>query len=92
VFAVPNAFYRERAEAKRGQAEEALTAHFGVRVRVLVVEDEVSLETPVAVSHVNDDALTAAEVANLEVADAPAPRASAEDQVRQAFPGAEEIP
>jgi DNA polymerase-3 subunit gamma/tau len=89
VFAAPNAPHRERAEKKSRAVEDALSDHFGVRVRVRVVEDPgpgASAPSP------PDELLTAAEVADLEVAPAAAPGVSAEERLRQAFPGAEEIP
>jgi DNA polymerase III subunit gamma/tau len=90
VFAVENAPHRKRAEEKARSVEEALTSHFGVNVRVRVVEDPGPAH-PTA-SSAADELLTAAEVAELEVAPAAAPEVSAEERLRQAFPGAEDVP
>jgi DNA polymerase III subunit gamma/tau len=91
VFAVPNAFHLERAEAKRRDVEEALSAHFGVRVAVAVVEDDGGVApAPDAPPPPDDDTdLTAVDLAALDVAaDAPS---SAADRLKAAFPGAEEV-
>jgi DNA polymerase-3 subunit gamma/tau len=90
VFAVPNAPHRQRAEKKSGSVEEALSRHFGVKVRVRVVEEQDPVR-PGAPSP-PEELVTAAEVADMEVAPAGPPEVSAEERLRQAFPGAEEVP
>jgi DNA polymerase-3 subunit gamma/tau len=115
VFAVPNTFHRQRADGRRVEVERALSTHFGVRVRVRVVEEDSVGEDSVGEDSVgegsvgqdsvgedpvgegparpgDDDLLSATEVAGLEVAAAPVAEASPEDRVKQAFPGAEEVP
>jgi hypothetical protein len=91
AFAVPNAFHLERAEVKRLEVEEALTSHFGARLRIRLVEDDGSVAALVDAPSQPDeeDRLTSVDVADLDVAE-PSP-SSIEDRVKAAFPGAQEI-
>jgi DNA polymerase-3 subunit gamma/tau len=88
VFAVPNSFYLERAEAKRRDVEDALVAFFGVRVAVRLVEEVGAGAPPLSEDEVT---ITASEVAEMTVAEPPV-ASSAEDRLKQAFPGTEEVP
>ncbi len=93
VFAVPNALYLDRAEAKRRNVEEALSAFFGVRAKIRLVEDDGTVASgQVRVAPEEDVDLTASDVAEMAVAKPVPIVASAEDRVRLAFPGAEEVP
>jgi hypothetical protein len=93
VFAVPNALYLDRAEAKRRNVEEALSAFFGVRAKIRLVEDDGTVASDQArVAPEEEVDLTASDVAEMAVAKPVPVVASAEDRVRLAFPGAEEVP
>jgi hypothetical protein len=93
VFAVPNAAFLPRAEAKRLDVEAALSRFFGVKARVRLVEDGGDLAPDPAMAGDEDDVdLTASDVAEMVVAQPVPVVASAEDRVRLAFPGAEEVP
>jgi hypothetical protein len=83
----------ERAEAKRRQVEEALSTFFGAKTKIRLVEDNGgATSAPVTDVHDDDVDLTASDVAEMVVAEPVPAAASAEDQVRLAFPGAEEVP
>jgi len=103
TFVLPNEMYRERAEDKRGEVEQALAPHFGTKVVV-----HLDLETgspgpsggdrPAAPSYHSpppqdryelDDDVTPHEFAQLEAA--PDGPSSAEARLLEAFPGSEEI-
>jgi DNA polymerase-3 subunit gamma/tau len=87
VFALPNKIHRDRCDEVRPEVEAALTAHFGVPVRLeLTVEDSVGAapvtEAPEPVEEV-------VEVDDLR--EAPAAVSSPEERLKQAFPGAQEV-
>jgi hypothetical protein len=92
VFALPNAVHRDRCHEVRGEAEAALSAHFGRRVPLrLVVEGEAGGSSRPA-----DDEPPAEpddEVGNWrDLQDAPpGGLASPLDHVMQAFEGAEVV-
>ncbi|HWW53299.1 MAG TPA: hypothetical protein VNY84_06000, partial [Acidimicrobiales bacterium] len=93
VFALPNALYLDRAEAKRRNVEEALSSFFGVQAKIKLVEDNgtIASDQP-TVAHDDDVDLTASDVAEMAIAEPVPVVATAEDQVKLAFPGAEEVP
>ena len=95
VFALPNQPHVSAAEGQKSHAEDALTAHFGTRVRLrLVVDDSTAPATattapsprrgtPPAEHEIEEVAMD-----DTVLAETPA---SPEDVVKSAFPGAEEV-
>lgn len=87
VFALPNAIHRDRCEEVRPEVEEALAAHFGTPVPLqLVVDDGRGAAAPVVEAPADDDERV--ELVEEEAAAMP----TVEDRLKQAFPGAEEVP
>ena len=92
VFALPNQPHVAAAEPVKSHAEDALSAHFGTKVRLrLVVDDSTApaasapptrRSTPPAEHEIEEVAIEDT------VAEAPT---SPEDVIRSAFPGAEEV-
>lgn len=87
-FALPSAIYRDRCDEVRGEAEAALSAHFGAPVRL-----ELVVEAP-------EHAAPARERAGEEPEDTEpgepvtgmaAPVPSVADRLMEAFPGAEDV-
>jgi DNA polymerase-3 subunit gamma/tau len=86
VFALPNEPHRKMSDEVRGDVEETVSAHFGVRVPIKLVVDEGEHEAPATVAPQGPD-----EHVDLgELEDAPAVT-SPEDRLKEAFPGAEEV-
>jgi hypothetical protein len=87
-FALPNEVHRKMSEPYRAEAEGALTAHFGVPVRLkLVVEDAPTPATTEADAAAEEETITAAELVDAGDEGVATP----EDRLMQAFPGAEEV-
>jgi hypothetical protein len=89
VFALPDEGLLRRAEGVRGEAEEALGAHFGGRVPIkLVLDGSAGAPTPPARMTGGEEVATydldALQDAGLEVV-------SPEQRLMDAFPGAEEV-
>jgi len=86
VFSLPNEHYLGRCEEVKADVEAALAAHFGLRVPLrLTVERETGPADPLPAG---DDEL----VDLADVREAAPAVASPVDRLRQAFPGAEEVP
>ncbi|HET6793129.1 MAG TPA: hypothetical protein VFH45_01730, partial [Acidimicrobiales bacterium] len=85
VFAVPNEPHRQFAEDCRREVEQAISAHFGVRVplRLVVEADPVQADGG---AEAEDEMIDITELAEA----APGP-ATPEDRLREAFPGATEV-
>ncbi|HET7489866.1 MAG TPA: DNA polymerase III subunit gamma/tau [Acidimicrobiales bacterium] len=95
VFAVPNAHVRGRCEEVRAEVEEALAAHFGARVPLRLVVDGPAGGGPAqpAVDPAADDAgIDLDDVVEGEPPGQPPAVTSPEERLKQAFPGAEEVP
>ena len=89
LFALPNQPHCDMSEPFRADVETALQNHFGVRVPVRLVVDP---EHAPATARVEGAASEDDGIAREELVDAgSAGRATPEDVVRQAFPGAEEV-
>ena len=90
-FALPNKIHRDRCDEVKSDVEAALRAHFGASVPLRFVVEEEAPPTRRAATERgpfdDDDAI--GDINALE--DAPPAVASAEDRVREAFPGAEEV-
>ena len=85
VFALPNEPHVNYCEPLRTEVEGALSAHFGVRVPIKLVVDA---PEPVAAAAEEPEEI----VDPTELEDAPPGLTSPEDRLKQAFPGAEEVP
>ena len=85
VFALPNEPHVNYCEPLRSEVEAALSAHFGVRVPIKLVVD-----APEPVASSTDEPEEIVDPRDLE--DAPPGLTSPEDRLKQAFPGAEEVP
>ncbi|HUQ40728.1 MAG TPA: DNA polymerase III subunit gamma/tau [Acidimicrobiales bacterium] len=88
-FALPNEVHRKMSEPYRAEAEGALSAHFGVTVRLkLVVEDApASTADDVAAAAADEETITADELVDAGDEGVATP----EDRLKEAFPGAEEV-
>jgi len=87
VFALPNKIHRDRCDEVRPDVEAALTAHFGVPVRLKLVVEDAGGAVPVAEAPEPVD-----EVVELDdLREAPAAVTSPEERLKQAFPGAQEV-
>ncbi|HEV2368718.1 MAG TPA: hypothetical protein VGR90_02510, partial [Acidimicrobiales bacterium] len=94
TFAVPNEPHRRYSEECKRDVEDALEAHFGVRLQIrLVVEAEPgaavsgAAATPTAPAEAPPDHVDPA-----DLADGPeAPPTRPEDRLLEAFPGAQEV-
>ena len=93
VFALPNQPHVTAAESVRSDAEDALSAHFGTRVRIrLVVDDSTAPAAAAAPEPRRGTAHADDEIEEVAMEDTvPADSSSPEDVVRSAFPGAEEV-
>jgi DNA polymerase-3 subunit gamma/tau len=85
-FALPNEPHRKMSEEVRGDVEETVSAHFGVRVPIKLVVDQGEHE--VAATPAPPGPEEPVDLGELE--DAPAVT-SPEDRLKEAFPGAEEV-
>ena len=95
VFALPTDPHRQQCEPLRQEVESVLGGHFGVPVPMRLVADAGDVPAgsnarPAASEPADDYAMDAAELDALE--NAPAAVTSPEDRLKQAFPGAEEVP
>ena len=93
VFALPNQPHVNAAESIKSQAEDALTAHFGTRVRMkLIVDDSTAPAAPAApprrVAPIPEEEIEEVSIEDTVPADTPS---SADQVVLTAFPGAEEV-
>ena len=93
VFALPNQPHVTAAEGVRADAEDALSAHFGTRVRIRLVVDDSTAPAATAPAPRRSTAHTEEEIEEVAMddtvlADTPS---SPEEVVRSAFPGAEEV-
>jgi DNA polymerase-3 subunit gamma/tau len=87
AFALPNEPHRKMSDEVRGDVEETVSAHFGVRVPIKLVVDQGEHEAATPPAPQGPD-----EHVDLgELEDAPAVT-SPEDRLKEAFPGAEEVP
>jgi DNA polymerase-3 subunit gamma/tau len=86
-FALPNEPHRKMSDEVRGDVEETVGAHFGVRVPIKLVVDQGEHEAPAAPAPQGPD--DHVDLGELE--DAPAVT-SPEERLKEAFPGAEEVP
>ena len=98
VFALPNQPHVAAAEGVKSHAEDALTAHFGTKIRIRLVVDDATAPasgapatsapasprrgTPAAEHEIEEVAMEDTVLAETS---------SADDVVRSAFPGAEEV-
>ncbi|MBV8960765.1 MAG: hypothetical protein JO087_18545, partial [Actinobacteria bacterium] len=88
-FALPNEPHRKMSDEVRGDVEETVSAHFGVRVPIKLVVDQGEHETAEATATAPPQGPD--EPVDLgELEDAPAVT-SPEDRLKEAFPGAEEV-
>ena len=88
-FALPNEPHRKMSDEVRGDVEETVSAHFGVRVPIKLVVDQGEHET--AEANATPAPQGPDEPVDLgELEDAPAVT-SPEDRLKEAFPGAEEV-
>jgi DNA polymerase-3 subunit gamma/tau len=87
TFAVPDKGLLGRAEPNRPEVEAALAAHFGRRVPLRLVLDDVPGPAPRPEPAAEDP--SAIDLDDLQ--DAPAAVASPEQRLLEAFPGAEEV-
>ena len=96
VFALPNQPHVTNAEGIKSDAEDALSAHFGTRVKLRLVVDEAGGSAPAPAAapvprratHPPEDEIEEVDVEDTVVAGVPN---SPEEVVRTAFPGAEEV-
>jgi hypothetical protein len=91
VVAVENRFLQADCEARRGEVEAALAAHFGrpVPVRITVGPDPADAPKPEAPSRRREEE----HIDITQLVDAPAGDAiDPHERLKQAFPGAEEVP
>jgi DNA polymerase-3 subunit gamma/tau len=94
VFALPNAFHKDRCEEVRKEVELALSSHFGVRIPLqLTVEGEPATpgEPPsmvVAPDAGEEEEIDFSETTEGEKVEVLSPQ----ERLLRAFPGAEEIP
>lgn len=94
IFALPNQPHVSAAEGVKSRAEDALSAHFGTRVRIrLVVDDSSGPATAAAPATPGPSAPPAEdEIEEVAIEDTVlADPSSPDDVVRSAFPGAEEV-
>jgi DNA polymerase-3 subunit gamma/tau len=89
TFALPDEIHRSYSEECRVDVEAALKAHFGVPIRLRLVVDDESADSPSvpASQSVADDPPDPD-----ELTDAPPGSTSVEARLLQTFPGAEEVP
>ncbi len=90
-FALPNKAHLDIAEPFRHDVEEALAAHFGVRVPLRFVVDDGATSGAASPKSKKRAPEEEPEIVREELVDATTTNGSAEDVVRQAFPGAEEV-
>lgn len=95
VFALPNQPHVVAADGVRSDAEDALTAHFGTKVRIRLVVDDSTAPTASATkaparrtTAAAEDEIEEVAMEDTVLAETPS---SPEDVVRSAFPGAEEV-
>ena len=94
VFALPNEPHVKAAENIKSHAEDALSAHFGTRVRMkLVVDDSTApavtaAAPPRRAAPVREEEIEEVSLEDTVPADTPS---SADEVVLNAFPGAEEV-
>jgi hypothetical protein len=99
VYAVPDRGLLARADANRGEVEDALSAHFGRPIRIRFVLEEAAgprgsssaapgREPPAPAELAEEDQM-ASDWADMQ--EAPAGAATPEQRLMEAFPGAEEI-
>ncbi len=89
TFALPDEIHRSYSEECRLDVEAALGTHFGVPIRLRLVVDDESADSP--------SSTTASSVADdppdpEELTDAPPESSSVEARLLQTFPGAREVP
>jgi DNA polymerase III gamma/tau subunit len=87
VFALPNAHYLSRCEEVRAEVEAALAAHFGRRVALRLAVEHSAAATDEPAPGGDEDVIDLG-----DVREGAAAVASPVDRLRQAFPGAEEVP
>jgi DNA polymerase-3 subunit gamma/tau len=92
VFALPNAIHCERCEEVRPEVEAALAAHFGTAVSLQLTVDDGRAAAPPAVEPVHDDGADEPADEPVPLTDDTAAMLTVEDRLKQAFPGAEEVP
>ena len=95
TFAVPNEPHRNYSEECKREVEDALQAHFGVRMAIRLVVEPDPL-APGGSSPASGGAVGASDLSDpgdhIDLADtSAAPPSRPEDRLLQAFPGAEEI-
>ena len=93
VFALPNQPHVAAAEPVKSHAEDALSAHFGTKVRLrLIVDDSTApaaaAAPPRRATPPSEDEIEEVAIEDTVLAETPT---SPEDVIRSAFPGAEEI-
>ncbi len=90
VFALPDRPLLDRAETVKGEAEAALSAHFGCRISLRLIHDRDAAPPAVSLEEEADSEDPSAY--NLdELADATTAVTSPEERLMLAFPGAEEV-
>jgi hypothetical protein len=89
TFALPDEIHRSYSEECRVDVEAALAEHFGVPIRLRLVVDDESADSPpsTAPDTVADDPPDPG-----ELTDAPPGSSSVEARLLQTFPGAREVP
>ncbi|HZI38090.1 MAG TPA: hypothetical protein VFF24_07270, partial [Acidimicrobiia bacterium] len=92
VFALPNAIHRDRCEEVRPEVEAALAAHFGTAVSLQLMVDDGRAAVPPAVEPADDDVADEPADDPVLLTDETAAMPTVEDRLKQAFPGAEEVP
>jgi DNA polymerase-3 subunit gamma/tau len=89
TFALPDEIHRSYSEECRVDVEAALATHFGVPIRLRLVVDDESADSPsVAASQTVADDPPDPD----ELTDAPPGSTSVEARLLQTFPGAQEVP
>ncbi len=90
IFALPDRPLLDRAATVKGEAEEALSSHFGRRITLRLIHDRDAAPPPSSAQEEVDNEDPSAY--NLDdLADAGTEVVSAEDRLLRAFPGAKEV-
>jgi DNA polymerase III subunit gamma/tau len=89
VFALPNAFHKERCEEVRNEVEVALRNQFGVHIPLMLTVEEANDENAGGAMPAQDDEVI--DLSETTLSTEPGV-SSPSDRLLKAFPGAEEVP